>query len=266
MGHVQHVVGPGRGHRREVEPPRLVSRGGIGGPPVPGRGAAGQNLGSRGGVHQGVASAGSVALRCVVADLRIPKHSDLLGAGQVAKLVNHNVLRQGWSRGCPGGTTGTDRTGAASSPSNVSGSGLAAARSPDAPGAPTRRLGAACAGVWVATIRARPRAALGLSRGCAGSRARVAATPQKATEYETGGPSERRRQQIHVHLFDTESTPSIAVTKRGKVIARIVPATQAKGRLRWPDSALRMKRLMSGATVTVAPASEVVRELRGERL
>jgi len=57
-----------------------------------------------------------------------------------------------------------------------------------------------------------------------------------------------------------------AVTKHGKVIARIVPATSAKGRLRWPDSTSRMKRLMSGVEVKGATPSEVVRELRGERV
>ena len=67
-------------------------------------------------------------------------------------------------------------------------------------------------------------------------------------------------------LSRVQKGQEIGVTKHGKVIARIVPATHAKGRLRWPDSALRMRRLMSGATATGAAPSEVVRELRGERL
>jgi antitoxin (DNA-binding transcriptional repressor) of toxin-antitoxin stability system len=58
----------------------------------------------------------------------------------------------------------------------------------------------------------------------------------------------------------------IAVTKHGKVIARIVPATRAKGRLRWPNSAVRMKQLMSGATLIGAMPSKIIRELRGERV
>jgi antitoxin (DNA-binding transcriptional repressor) of toxin-antitoxin stability system len=69
-------------------------------------------------------------------------------------------------------------------------------------------------------------------------------------------------------LFDVQRGQEFAVTKRGKVVARIVPATRAaeRGRLRWPDSAGRMKELMSGATVTGSPPSEIIRELRGERV
>jgi prevent-host-death family protein len=67
-------------------------------------------------------------------------------------------------------------------------------------------------------------------------------------------------------LSEVQKGQEIAVTKRGKVIARIVPATHAKGHLRWPDSARRMKQMMSGATVTGAAPSEIVRELRGERV
>jgi hypothetical protein len=46
------------------------------------------------------------------------------------------------------------------------------------------------------------------------------------------------------------------------VIARIVPATRTKGRLRWPDSAARMKQLMSGAKLTGATPSEIIRTAR----
>ncbi|HJX51389.1 MAG TPA: type II toxin-antitoxin system Phd/YefM family antitoxin [Polyangia bacterium] len=67
-------------------------------------------------------------------------------------------------------------------------------------------------------------------------------------------------------LSQVQEGREIAVTKHGKVIARIVPATRAKGRLRWPDSAVRMRKLMSGATLTGATPSEVIRELRGERV
>lgn len=69
-------------------------------------------------------------------------------------------------------------------------------------------------------------------------------------------------------LSDVQKGQEFAVTKRGKVVARIVPVvrTSVRGRLRWPDSALRMKLLMSGATVIGAPPSEIVRELRGERV
>ena len=67
-------------------------------------------------------------------------------------------------------------------------------------------------------------------------------------------------------LSQVQKGQEFAVTKHGKVIARIVPATQTKGRLRWPDSAHRMKQLMSGATLIGATPSEVIREQRGERV
>ncbi len=67
-------------------------------------------------------------------------------------------------------------------------------------------------------------------------------------------------------LSQVQNGQEIAVTKHGKVIARIVPATHTKGRLRWPDSATRMKQLMSGATLTRATPSEIIRKLRGERV
>jgi len=57
----------------------------------------------------------------------------------------------------------------------------------------------------------------------------------------------------------------IAVTKRGRVVARIVPARAKPGTVVWPDSAARMKRLGRSAGRGTAP-SRIIRELRGERL
>jgi len=56
----------------------------------------------------------------------------------------------------------------------------------------------------------------------------------------------------------------IAVTKRGRVIARIVPARKATGPVEWPDSVSRMKRLGKDAA-RGTPASRILREIRGER-
>jgi len=67
-------------------------------------------------------------------------------------------------------------------------------------------------------------------------------------------------------LSEVQNGQSFAVTKHGKVIARIVPVARPKTRLHWPDSASRMKKLMSGAKVTGASPSAIVRELRGERV
>jgi prevent-host-death family protein len=67
-------------------------------------------------------------------------------------------------------------------------------------------------------------------------------------------------------LSEVRKGQEFAVTKHGKVVARIVPAMGSQAPLRWPDSASRMKRLMSGAATQGAMPSEVVREQRGERL
>lgn len=56
----------------------------------------------------------------------------------------------------------------------------------------------------------------------------------------------------------------IAVTKRGRVVARIVPARTTRAAVAWPDSAARMKRLPAGVS-SGTPASRIIREMREER-
>ncbi|MGH7896321.1 MAG: type II toxin-antitoxin system Phd/YefM family antitoxin [Candidatus Binatia bacterium] len=56
----------------------------------------------------------------------------------------------------------------------------------------------------------------------------------------------------------------IAITKRGSVIARLVPARKSAANLAWPDSAARMKRLGPRARAGT-PASRIIRETREER-
>ena len=58
----------------------------------------------------------------------------------------------------------------------------------------------------------------------------------------------------------------IAVTKRGEVVARIVPALSPSKRVAWPDCAARMRRLVPGGRVRGRAPSALVRELRGERV
>ena len=57
----------------------------------------------------------------------------------------------------------------------------------------------------------------------------------------------------------------VAVTKRGHVIAKIVPAEPVRAAVTWPDSAARMKRLRRAGD-TGTPPSRLIREMRGERL
>ena len=65
-------------------------------------------------------------------------------------------------------------------------------------------------------------------------------------------------------LEEVRKGQEIAVTKRGQVVARIVPAHSAKVPVAWPDSAARMKRLAAGASPGT-PASRIIREMREER-
>ena len=65
-------------------------------------------------------------------------------------------------------------------------------------------------------------------------------------------------------LEEVRKGREIAVTKRGQVVARIVPARSAKAPATWPDSAARMKRLAAGAALGT-PASRIIREMREER-
>ena len=58
----------------------------------------------------------------------------------------------------------------------------------------------------------------------------------------------------------------VAITKRGKVVARLVPANQAPENLEWPDSAARMKRLSGRSKIKGQPASAIIDELRRERI
>lgn len=55
----------------------------------------------------------------------------------------------------------------------------------------------------------------------------------------------------------------IAVTRRGRVVARIVPA-RSTASVQWPDSTARMKRLGPDAKRGAAP-SRLIREMREER-
>jgi prevent-host-death family protein len=58
----------------------------------------------------------------------------------------------------------------------------------------------------------------------------------------------------------------IAITKHGKVVARLVPAQRTMSPVGWPDSQARMKALTSGKPIKGPAPSEILRQQRGERL
>ncbi len=58
----------------------------------------------------------------------------------------------------------------------------------------------------------------------------------------------------------------IVVTRRGKVVARIVPSLPSRKPLAWPDSAARLKRLAADGATGGTPPSKIIEEGRQERL
>lgn len=67
-------------------------------------------------------------------------------------------------------------------------------------------------------------------------------------------------------LADVRRGQEIAITKRGEVIARIVPARTPTAGLSWPDSSARMKRLFPRGVAPGTPASALIHDTRQERL
>jgi prevent-host-death family protein len=57
----------------------------------------------------------------------------------------------------------------------------------------------------------------------------------------------------------------VTVTRRGRAVARIVPARRAK-RPRWPDFAVRMKRRFPDGVIPGPPVSALIHADREERL
>lgn len=59
----------------------------------------------------------------------------------------------------------------------------------------------------------------------------------------------------------------ITITKRGKVVAKLVPVSTIAGsnKADWPDFAGRMRRLFPAGPPAGKPTSEVVLDLRQER-
>jgi prevent-host-death family protein len=57
----------------------------------------------------------------------------------------------------------------------------------------------------------------------------------------------------------------IAVTKRGRVVAKIVPAHPPAKKLVWPDFEARLKRLFRNGRPRGRPASHLIYDMRKER-
>jgi prevent-host-death family protein len=67
-------------------------------------------------------------------------------------------------------------------------------------------------------------------------------------------------------ITEVQKGQEIAITKHGKVVARLVPARQTMTSVGWPDSQARMNALTSGKPIKGPAPSEIVRQQRGERL
>jgi prevent-host-death family protein len=57
----------------------------------------------------------------------------------------------------------------------------------------------------------------------------------------------------------------LVITKRGRVVAKLVPAEARRGQLMWPDFEARMKRMFPKGSPSGKRLSEIVSEGRGAR-
>ncbi len=157
---VEHVVVAGRGDRREREPPRLVARRRVGRAAVPDGGRCHEDARAGGGVHEGVGRARGEGFARVEAGLRIADDRDLFEVGEVAELIDDDVLADrrrgaarasgaargaaaGAARGAATATTARDPAGAAAS---GAAGGAGGARRRDGAAGPCRAPGSAAAG------------------------------------------------------------------------------------------------------------------------
>lgn len=60
-----------------------------------------------------------------------------------------------------------------------------------------------------------------------------------------------------------EEGQQVEITKRRRIVARMVPVTHKARKLEWPDFAARLKKTFPGG-VKGKPVSEIVDEGRGE--
>ena len=67
-------------------------------------------------------------------------------------------------------------------------------------------------------------------------------------------------------ITEVQKGQEIAITKHGKVVARLVPVGRRMSAIAWPDSLARMKALTAGKPTKGPDPSEIIREQRGERL
>lgn len=66
-------------------------------------------------------------------------------------------------------------------------------------------------------------------------------------------------------LASVERGEEITVTRRGKVVARIVPVRPKRVRVAWPDFEARMKLRFPSGPPPGTPGSELIEESRKER-
>ena len=66
-------------------------------------------------------------------------------------------------------------------------------------------------------------------------------------------------------LAKVQKGQELLVTKRGKVVAKLVPAGAQEIPLRWPDAGSRLARRFPDGVPAGQPASEIIDNMRGER-
>ncbi len=67
-------------------------------------------------------------------------------------------------------------------------------------------------------------------------------------------------------LSEVEAGQEIVITRRGKVVARLVPPRDSGPAVPWPDAGERMRRIFPDGPPGGSPPSDIIDEQRGERL
>ncbi len=66
-------------------------------------------------------------------------------------------------------------------------------------------------------------------------------------------------------LEKVQKGQEVTITKRGKIVAKLVPAHPRSKKLEWPDFERRLKKRFPGGPPLGKPLSEVILEIREER-
>ena len=70
---------------------------------------------------------------------------------------------------------------------------------------------------------------------------------------------------LSAFLDRVERGEQVGITRRGRIVARLLPPAPKRRKAKWPDFAARMRRLFPGGHPRGEPPSEIIRRTREER-